>query len=113
MSARTWENVYECDDAIAARIKHDKELAAQIALLRRDLANDPPPKRLYKRPAWAVWTPESIRGLRNEMGLTQVEMAIEVGVSTNSYSAWEAGKYRPTRPYVRRLTDIEEEFRNR
>lgn len=39
--------------------------------------------------------PERLKQLRKEKGLTQVELAKEMGVSTGTVAMWETGKRRP------------------
>ena len=50
-------------------------------------------------------TPESIRGARNALKLTQAEAAKRLGVAWLSISRWENGRTRPTSPaHIRALT---------
>ena len=41
-------------------------------------------------------TPYTIRTRRRELGLTQIEVAVAVGVSVGGYRLWEAGGMKPT-----------------
>ena len=41
------------------------------------------------------WNPESIRALRSYMGLTQDQMAQELGTRQQTISEWERGLYKP------------------
>lgn len=41
-------------------------------------------------------TPQDMKKRRQELGLTQIEVAIAVGVSVPAYRLWEAGGTRPT-----------------
>lgn len=47
-------------------------------------------------------TPEKIRSLREQMGLTQAQFAYRLGVSFATVNRWERGHYRPT-PLAERL----------
>ena len=41
------------------------------------------------------WNSESIRALRQHLGLTQMEMAEEIGSRQQTISEWETGMYQP------------------
>ena len=41
------------------------------------------------------WNSESIRALRRHLGLTQMEMADEIGSRQQTISEWETGMYQP------------------
>ncbi len=41
------------------------------------------------------WDRERIQSLRNHLGLTQTEMAEQMGTRQQTISEWELGKYRP------------------
>jgi DNA-binding transcriptional regulator YiaG len=45
-------------------------------------------KRVY-------WNSGGIRALRNHMGMTQQELADELGMRQQTISEWETGMYRP------------------
>ena len=50
------------------------------------------------------WDAESIRALRRHMGLTQQQMADELGTRQQTISEWETGMYRPRGGMNRLLT---------
>jgi len=41
------------------------------------------------------WNSKSIRALRRHLGLTQMEMAEEIGSRQQTISEWETGMYQP------------------
>jgi len=43
----------------------------------------------------AQWDNGSIRALRRHLGLTQIEMAAELGTRQQTISEWEVGMYQP------------------
>ena len=43
----------------------------------------------------AVWQAEQVKALRGHMGLTQVELAQELGTRQQTISEWETGVYQP------------------
>lgn len=51
---------------------------------------------------------EEIRQIRNRAGLSQREMARELGVSVNSVSNWETGRTSPRRSSVKQLLELRE-----
>jgi len=55
------------------------------------------------------WNSELIRALRLHMGLTQAEMARELGVRQQTVSEWEKGVYAPTRATSKHLTLVAEQ----
>lgn len=54
------------------------------------------------------WTPETIKALRAHMGLTQKELAEELGMRQQTISEWETGMYRPRRSTSKYLALIAE-----
>ena len=54
------------------------------------------------------WTAEKIAALRAELGLTQAEMAEELGVRQQTVSEWETGRYEPRGASVRMLRHLAE-----
>jgi len=54
------------------------------------------------------WNSDLIRALRNHMGLTQTELARELGVRQQTVSEWEKGIYTPTRATSKHLTLVAE-----
>jgi transcriptional regulator with XRE-family HTH domain len=49
----------------------------------------------------------SLRALRKKLGFSQRELAVLMGVSTNSVTAWEGGKAKPREEKAARLADLE------
>jgi DNA-binding transcriptional regulator YiaG len=54
------------------------------------------------------WSGELIRALRKHMGLTQAELAQELGVRQQTVSEWEKAVYSPTRASSKHLTLVAE-----
>jgi len=48
--------------------------------------------------------PSLVRGIRR--GLTQEQLAREIGVTFSTVNGWENGKHQPIRAFVNRLLDI-------
>ncbi len=46
-------------------------------------------------PRKATWDAGSVKALRSHMGLTQDELATELGTRQQTISEWETGMYRP------------------
>jgi DNA-binding transcriptional regulator YiaG len=61
-----------------------------------------------KRQAKYQWDSESIRELRTHMGMTQQQMADELGTRQQTISEWETGMYCPRGGMNRLLTLIAE-----
>jgi len=57
------------------------------------------------------WDAESIRALREHMGMTQQAMSEELGTRQQTISEWETGMYRPRGGMNRLLTLIAERAR--
>lgn len=57
----------------------------------------------------ARWSPERIRALRDHLGLTQVEMAAELGMRQQTISEWETGAYQPRGGSIRLLEILAEQ----
>jgi DNA-binding XRE family transcriptional regulator len=55
-----------------------------------------------------VWNADLIRGLRHHMGLTQAQMADELGVRQQTISEWETNFYMPSRATSKYLTLVAE-----
>lgn len=51
-------------------------------------------------------TPERIRALRRQLGLTQAEFAHRLGVSMQAVSFWERGTRTPTGLYARAIQSL-------
>jgi DNA-binding transcriptional regulator YiaG len=56
----------------------------------------------------AGWKAGRIRALRGHMGLTQQQMAAELGTRQQTISEWETGRYEPRGASARLLTLIAE-----
>ncbi|MEB3178494.1 MAG: helix-turn-helix transcriptional regulator [Nostocaceae cyanobacterium] len=54
------------------------------------------------------WNSESIKALRQQMGLTQSQLAEELGVRQQTVSEWETGMYEPTRATSKHLSLVAE-----
>jgi DNA-binding transcriptional regulator YiaG len=61
-----------------------------------------------KRQVKYQWDSESIRELRTRMGMTQQQMADELGTRQQTISEWETGMYRPRGGMNRLLTLVAE-----
>jgi transcriptional regulator with XRE-family HTH domain len=48
----------------------------------------------------------AIKSLRNERGMTQIELAVRVGVSRLTLRDWETGRHRPTLDSIQRLASV-------
>jgi len=55
-----------------------------------------------------VWNAQRVRALRQHLGLTQVQMAVEMGSRQQTVSEWETGQYQPRGTSARLLTLIAE-----
>lgn len=51
-------------------------------------------------------TPELIRSLRHQLGLTQTEFAQRLGVSMQAVSFWERGTRTPTGLYAKAIQSL-------
>lgn len=54
------------------------------------------------------WNPERIKALREHLGMTQQQMADELGVRQQTISEWEVGLYIPRRATQKYLSLIAE-----
>ncbi|MEE9199568.1 MAG: helix-turn-helix domain-containing protein [Dehalococcoidia bacterium] len=54
------------------------------------------------------WNRDSVRGLRDHLGMSQQEMARELGARQQTVSEWERGIYRPRGTSARLLSIIAE-----
>lgn len=62
-----------------------------------------------RRDAYQVdWDPERIKALREHLGMTQRQMADELGVRQQTISEWELGVYVPRRSTRKYLSLIAE-----
>ena len=55
-----------------------------------------------------VWNARQVRALRHHLGLTQEQMAAELGGRQQTISEWETGQYQPRGTSARLLTLIAE-----
>jgi len=55
-----------------------------------------------------IWKAERIRALRQHLGLTQEQMAAELGTRQQTISEWETSRYEPRGASARLLTLIAE-----
>jgi DNA-binding transcriptional regulator YiaG len=62
-------------------------------------------KKGKRRP---VWDAAGVRALRRHLGLTQQELADELGTRQQTISEWERGLYRPRGASARLLTLVAE-----
>jgi transcriptional regulator with XRE-family HTH domain len=60
------------------------------------------------RPKRPTWEASSVRALRRHLGLSQTDMAEELGVRQQTVSEWETGLYRPRGASARLLAIIAE-----
>ena len=70
-------------------------------------AYDPPGRRRDARKR--DWEAEGVRALRRHLGLSQQQMAAELGTRQQTVSEWETGLYRPRGASARLLTIIAEQ----
>ena len=70
-------------------------------------AYDPPGRRRDARKR--DWEAEGVRALRRHLGLSQRQMAAELGTRQQTVSEWETGLYRPRGTSARLLTIIAEQ----
>ena len=47
----------------------------------------------------------TIKELRESLGITQLELAVKIGVTPTTISAWERGMYEPRASQLRRLAE--------
>jgi DNA-binding transcriptional regulator YiaG len=69
--------------------------------------SQPKAKRRHQSAKY-IWKPESIRALREHMGLTQREMADELEVRQQTISEWETGLHTPHRSTQKTLSMVAE-----
>jgi len=55
-----------------------------------------------------VWNGQQVRALRQHLGLTQEQMAAQLGSRQQTISEWETGQYQPRGTSARLLTLIAE-----
>ena len=61
----------------------------------------------------ASWDAKRVRALREELGMTQAELAAELNVRQQTVSEWETGIYRPRGASERLLSVVAERARFR
>lgn len=61
-----------------------------------------------RRPRRPTWEASSVRALRRHLGLSQRDLAEELGVRQQTVSEWETGLYRPRGASARVLAIIAE-----
>ena len=66
------------------------------------------PKAKRRRQVKYTWKPDTIRALREHMGLTQREMADELEVRQQTISEWETGLHTPHRSTQKTLSMVAE-----
>jgi DNA-binding transcriptional regulator YiaG len=66
------------------------------------------PRGRKRRPRRPTWQASSVRALRRHLGLSQTDMAEELGVRQQTVSEWETGMYRPRGASARLLAIIAE-----
>jgi len=59
-----------------------------------------------------AWNAAGIRSLRERLGLTQAELAAELGVRQQTVSEWETGRYAPRGAAARLLSIVAERVAN-
>ena len=53
-----------------------------------------------------MYQPEKLKARRKEIKLTQKEIAEQLGISFQAYSAWERGVKEPSKEKVKQLEEI-------
>ena len=53
-----------------------------------------------------MYQPEKLKARRKELKLTQKEIAEQLGISFQAYSAWERGVKEPSKEKVAQLEDL-------
>jgi DNA-binding transcriptional regulator YiaG len=66
-----------------------------------------------KKPSYEArsWEAAAVRALRRQLGLSQEELARELGMRQQTVSEWETGQYRPRGASARLLTIVAERAR--
>lgn len=91
-----------------------------MATKRRKKTASPKPSTPRRRPGprskslviapgnMGEWNDETIKALREHLGLTQAQMAQELGTRQQTISEWEVGMYKPRGGMARLLTLVAE-----
>lgn len=58
-------------------------------------------------------SPEGLKRLRDALGLSQADIAEEVGVRSETWGRWERGEQKPSRYFRRQLTRLAAKTRRR
>jgi DNA-binding transcriptional regulator YiaG len=66
------------------------------------------PPRKRRKPVYLDWDQERIKALRSHLGMTQEQMAGELGTRQQTISEWENGMYRPRGASARLLSLVAE-----
>lgn len=123
MSARTWDQAFECDDVIADLPRHAADLAERIAAVREELAREkwqrtaPNQTRMAELASdYVPANPDQWEGLRvwkvrTDKGLTRAQLAARIGVSYGTVESWERDRSEPDAAMIERLVAIEQERR--
>lgn len=78
------------------------DLAAETVTFHK-----PPARyRLHAADGVVQWDQETIKSLRQHMGLTQMEFAQEMGIRQQTVSEWETGVYQPNRASAKHLMRV-------
>ncbi len=80
----------------------------EVAGVKPNRKLGPKRKSSYISYTEAEWNPEEIKALRAHMGLSQGDLARELGVRQQTISEWETGMYRPRRSTAKYLTMVAE-----
>lgn len=60
-----------------------------------------------KKPSKTIWTPRRLKALRGRLGLTQESAADRLGISPNTWIAWENAQRNPGSAAAKLLTLLE------
>lgn len=64
---------------------------------------------MARRPKAPSWDADRVRALRRHLGLTQAELAVELGGRQQTVSEWETAQYTPRGTSARLLSRIAED----
>ena len=123
---RTWEDALNPCGHADVLAERDRALAEQRAVLESVRGTIPPSMPSLFQPGGAAplttsyvpddrpWTHTRIGLIRVKLGLTQDQIAREIGVGQKTYQAWEVGRYKPRQVIHRvRLAELEQMIRER